>query len=127
MDACGNSSRLRAPTYSNRYPPLKLSENSVKLNSRRGKTSPNSAISTTMSSDIKAETKGKETSLLGSPNSTDKSLMNQPKTFPCGECGKIFNAHYNLTRHMPVHTGTLCTIYSNKHSVWQKYYLILQD
>ncbi len=29
----------------------------------------------------------------------------KPKTFPCGECGKIFNAHYNLTRHMPVHTG----------------------
>jgi uncharacterized Zn-finger protein len=27
------------------------------------------------------------------------------KTFPCPECGKIFNAHYNLTRHMPVHTG----------------------
>jgi hypothetical protein len=29
----------------------------------------------------------------------------KPKTYPCGECGKIFNAHYNLTRHMPVHTG----------------------
>ncbi|CAG0912474.1 unnamed protein product [Notodromas monacha] len=27
------------------------------------------------------------------------------RTFPCPECGKIFNAHYNLTRHMPVHTG----------------------
>ncbi|OQR68082.1 fez family zinc finger protein-like [Tropilaelaps mercedesae] len=27
------------------------------------------------------------------------------KTFPCPECGKVFNAHYNLTRHMPVHTG----------------------
>ncbi|KAK7081717.1 hypothetical protein SK128_022114 [Halocaridina rubra] len=27
------------------------------------------------------------------------------KTFTCPECGKIFNAHYNLTRHMPVHTG----------------------
>lgn len=27
------------------------------------------------------------------------------KTFACPECGKIFNAHYNLTRHMPVHTG----------------------
>ena len=29
----------------------------------------------------------------------------QQKTFPCSECGKVFNAHYNLTRHMPVHTG----------------------
>lgn len=27
------------------------------------------------------------------------------KTFSCPECGKVFNAHYNLTRHMPVHTG----------------------
>ena len=31
----------------------------------------------------------------------------QQKTFPCSECGKVFNAHYNLTRHMPVHTGTM--------------------
>lgn len=30
---------------------------------------------------------------------------NKPKIFKCHECGKIFNAHYNLTRHMPVHTG----------------------
>lgn len=27
------------------------------------------------------------------------------KTFSCQICGKVFNAHYNLTRHMPVHTG----------------------
>lgn len=27
------------------------------------------------------------------------------KSFSCPECGKLFNAHYNLTRHMPVHTG----------------------
>ncbi|VDD93615.1 unnamed protein product [Enterobius vermicularis] len=27
------------------------------------------------------------------------------RSFQCQECGKIFNAHYNLTRHMPVHTG----------------------
>ena len=33
--------------------------------------------------------------------------VNPPKqkTFTCPECGKVFNAHYNLTRHMPVHTG----------------------
>lgn len=30
---------------------------------------------------------------------------NKQKSFECGECGKVFNAHYNLTRHMPVHTG----------------------
>ena len=34
-----------------------------------------------------------------SPNS------NKQRTYPCNECGKVFNAHYNLTRHMPVHTG----------------------
>uniref|UniRef100_A0A1I7XRM0 C2H2-type domain-containing protein n=1 Tax=Heterorhabditis bacteriophora TaxID=37862 RepID=A0A1I7XRM0_HETBA len=27
------------------------------------------------------------------------------RTFKCKQCGKQFNAHYNLTRHMPVHTG----------------------
>lgn len=33
---------------------------------------------------------------------------NQPssnKIFKCNDCGKCFNAHYNLTRHMPIHTG----------------------
>ena len=34
-----------------------------------------------------------------------KSSVKPQKTFTCPECGKIFNAHYNLTRHMPVHTG----------------------
>ena len=27
------------------------------------------------------------------------------KVFQCNDCGKCFNAHYNLTRHMPIHTG----------------------
>ncbi|XP_061749674.1 fez family zinc finger protein 1 [Nerophis ophidion] len=30
---------------------------------------------------------------------------NKPKVYTCEVCGKVFNAHYNLTRHMPVHTG----------------------
>ncbi|XP_071170998.1 uncharacterized protein [Mytilus edulis] len=34
-----------------------------------------------------------------------KMVSKTQKTFTCPECGKIFNAHYNLTRHMPVHTG----------------------
>ncbi|XP_023682424.1 fez family zinc finger protein 1 [Paramormyrops kingsleyae] len=34
----------------------------------------------------------------GSPSS-------KAKVFTCEVCGKVFNAHYNLTRHMPVHTG----------------------
>lgn len=43
-----------------------------------------------------------------SPKVKDESpdtAQNKPKTFNCLECGKVFNAHYNLTRHMPVHTG----------------------
>lgn len=43
---------------------------------------------------------------ITSPSSTSSSaVVGKPKTFACPECGKIFNAHYNLTRHMPVHTG----------------------
>ncbi|XP_059150449.1 zinc finger protein 16-like [Physella acuta] len=37
--------------------------------------------------------------------SSKKLLGKSQKTFTCPECGKVFNAHYNLTRHMPVHTG----------------------
>ncbi|XP_011299253.1 fez family zinc finger protein 2-like [Fopius arisanus] len=38
--------------------------------------------------------------------STSREInANKQKTFACPECGKVFNAHYNLTRHMPVHTG----------------------
>ncbi|KAJ3639267.1 hypothetical protein Zmor_002632 [Zophobas morio] len=33
------------------------------------------------------------------------TTASKQKSFECGECGKVFNAHYNLTRHMPVHTG----------------------
>ncbi|KAK6176534.1 hypothetical protein SNE40_014801 [Patella caerulea] len=39
-------------------------------------------------------------------NMKGKKVINKSqKTFTCQECGKVFNAHYNLTRHMPVHTG----------------------
>ncbi|KAH3827811.1 hypothetical protein DPMN_129754 [Dreissena polymorpha] len=34
-----------------------------------------------------------------------KTTGKAQKSFSCPECGKLFNAHYNLTRHMPVHTG----------------------
>lgn len=43
-------------------------------------------------------------SSINSANGTC-SLNNKQKTFACPDCGKVFNAHYNLTRHMPVHTG----------------------
>ncbi|XP_070500520.1 fez family zinc finger protein erm isoform X2 [Chironomus tepperi] len=38
-------------------------------------------------------------------SSSNNTTNGKQKTFACPECGKIFNAHYNLTRHMPVHTG----------------------
>ncbi|CAL8115522.1 unnamed protein product [Orchesella dallaii] len=44
--------------------------------------------------------------LFPSPNgSNNGGNSTKGKSFTCPECGKIFNAHYNLTRHMPVHTG----------------------
>jgi len=36
---------------------------------------------------------------------TDQASNQTNKVFKCNECGKCFNAHYNLTRHMPIHTG----------------------
>lgn len=44
-------------------------------------------------------------SSTGSASVTSNAANNKQKTFACPECGKVFNAHYNLTRHMPVHTG----------------------
>lgn len=46
----------------------------------------------------------KEQDEPSSPTSAGSPSTKQ-KTFACPECGKVFNAHYNLTRHMPVHTG----------------------
>lgn len=39
------------------------------------------------------------------PSPGRKVAGKSQKSFSCPECGKLFNAHYNLTRHMPVHTG----------------------
>lgn len=38
-------------------------------------------------------------------NNNNNNNNGKGKSFTCLECGKVFNAHYNLTRHMPVHTG----------------------
>lgn len=59
------------------------------------KTTPNN-----MSPNMAEATLSKSNCQNGSSNQTK-----QQKSFECGECGKVFNAHYNLTRHMPVHTG----------------------
>lgn len=44
-------------------------------------------------------------SSLNGGSSSNSGAGGKQKTFACPECGKVFNAHYNLTRHMPVHTG----------------------
>lgn len=44
-------------------------------------------------------------SSTGSASANSSAANQKQKTFACPECGKVFNAHYNLTRHMPVHTG----------------------
>ena len=46
-----------------------------------------------------------------SPTSSGGVGQTKQRTYPCNECGKIFNAHYNLTRHMPVHTGKKILFY----------------
>jgi len=38
-------------------------------------------------------------------NVVNQDLERPAKQIACPVCGKMFNAHYNLTRHMPVHTG----------------------
>ena len=98
--------------YPNGYPSLQLSEPNVKNYNIRGKVNLTSNGTTaktapkTANSDIKTNPKNKDApSLNVISNTGNKASVNQPKTFPCTECGKVFNAHYNLTRHMPVHTG----------------------
>ncbi|XP_053575744.1 fez family zinc finger protein 1 [Bombina bombina] len=44
-------------------------------------------------------------SFKSSAKFNSSSPNSKPKVFTCEVCGKVFNAHYNLTRHMPVHTG----------------------
>lgn len=62
---------------------------------------------TQLQSTIKPSLVSAKTSALTSPTSRDSTASTKQKTFACAECGKVFNAHYNLTRHMPVHTGEL--------------------
>lgn len=40
-----------------------------------------------------------------SPNPPNEDAKS--KLFECKDCGKAFSAHYNLARHLPIHTGEL--------------------
>ncbi len=55
-----------------------------------------------------ASTSDDQQSQAAANNDSDSNI--KPKTYPCPECGKVFNAHYNLTRHMPVHTGKVINL-----------------
>lgn len=67
-----------------------------------GSAPPPLPFSNTKTSPAKSQTKANgSSSSLTAPS----LLAPKQKSFECGECGKVFNAHYNLTRHMPVHTG----------------------
>ncbi|XP_013407755.2 fez family zinc finger protein 2 [Lingula anatina] len=56
---------------------------------------------------ITLDSEGAANNKPGLPTVTTTAVpgVKSGKTFTCPECGKVFNAHYNLTRHMPVHTG----------------------
>uniref|UniRef100_A0A8D8CDB7 Fez family zinc finger protein 2 n=1 Tax=Culex pipiens TaxID=7175 RepID=A0A8D8CDB7_CULPI len=60
----------------------------------------NASTSSSSSSELNSSTNS-----AGSTNPGSAAALAKQKTFACPECGKVFNAHYNLTRHMPVHTG----------------------
>lgn len=64
--------------------------------------SPDSAL---VSPNNIANTSSSSSLMAGRSLVAKKNSLKTQKTFTCPECGKIFNAHYNLTRHMPVHTG----------------------
>ncbi|KAF7287451.1 hypothetical protein GWI33_001420 [Rhynchophorus ferrugineus] len=66
---------------------------------------PPASFTTTKPNQLKSQSKPPTVNNTNSSNPA--ALLTQPKqkSFECGECGKVFNAHYNLTRHMPVHTG----------------------
>lgn len=66
----------------------------------RGYYSNNSMNSNTCSNNIEQANSNSNLS-----NNQTNSINNGEKVFKCNECGKCFNAHYNLTRHMPIHTG----------------------
>lgn len=76
----------------------------------------NSTVKRSASNESIAKIEGNNTEIDGnnssgcastslSSNSSSVAAGGKQKSYPCGQCGKVFNAHYNLTRHMPVHTG----------------------
>lgn len=78
--------------------PKKLTQDNFRTGVAGKKASPDSVA-------LKKEDDSPENVDCDSLSKNKKLGTKPPKTFTCPECGKVFNAHYNLTRHMPVHTG----------------------
>ncbi|XP_060516240.1 fez family zinc finger protein erm-like [Cylas formicarius] len=110
---------LRSPELLQNYPlvyyhPSQLMLGSVSVyaaSAAQDATPTNSTVSASLttfnSGKITPPKAQNKTSAAITTNATSPTnfLAPKQKSFECGECGKVFNAHYNLTRHMPVHTG----------------------
>ncbi|CAG9759984.1 unnamed protein product [Ceutorhynchus assimilis] len=105
---------LRSPELLQNYPlvyyhPSQLMLGSVSLYSPPGqeKTGNTPSIPPPLKPSPKIPPSNNNNNSNTSSNNSSSTLLTPPKqkSFECGECGKVFNAHYNLTRHMPVHTG----------------------
>ena len=131
--------------YLSKYAHLRMSENvslkSMQNNMHRNKmiNGNGKAMAAEKTDNTKRRDSNKDKDLSSSDQLSISSKGSQitanqpPKTFPCTECGKIFNAHYNLTRHMPVHTGkpqfhlqmnAILFIHSNYHFICCKKYCL---
>lgn len=115
------SSLLNAGAVASQTTPFSMASLSTSLNHFQSQTlrrsilheklspssiSPTSSTGTMLPSQPPPQTvspKNHSPSSTGSASGTCNNKKRQ--VFACQECGKVFNAHYNLTRHMPVHTG----------------------
>ncbi|KAL3290037.1 hypothetical protein HHI36_023409 [Cryptolaemus montrouzieri] len=100
---------LRSPELLQQYPLVYYHPSQLMLGSVS--VYPNSeARSSNSHSEVSVVPHLSKVSSMKRPSHIDSKVNTSPnqtkqKSFECGECGKVFNAHYNLTRHMPVHTG----------------------
>lgn len=84
------STELNVPQFQLNRPDSSMNASPSSKNKRRAENKPMKSADGSTSHTEKIQRKGADA---------------KQKTFICPECGKSFNAHYNLTRHMPVHTG----------------------
>lgn len=85
--------------------PLRTTGRSESDGSNANFTSVSDCSSSSRSNNGKSSSSTSKSSYGRTSTSGSQSSPGQQKTYTCEHCGKVFNAHYNLTRHMPVHTG----------------------